>query len=163
MAGDPRDIEFECPCQAEWVPDDSGMSGELTLNFGVRSHRATQSGEIRLQPEAVWDPSEWPTLGEIPKKTLLAQRTQTMVFSKPKAGVPITVPLYERVSKPPAAEARAQSTRFVAPQRNPYPLAGTGSCISWADPVPGHPHGYRSRRRGRRERTLCWYVARECG
>ena len=49
LAGDPRDIVFECPCSAEWVAGDDGR-GTLELTFGVRSFRATESGEIRVRP-----------------------------------------------------------------------------------------------------------------
>ncbi len=47
LAWDARDIVFECPCSAEWVAD-AGGQGTLHLNFGVRSHRATESGHIHL-------------------------------------------------------------------------------------------------------------------
>ena len=47
----PHDIEFECPCSAEWLPDqtgESGQLGELTVRLGLRSQRATESGDLRL-------------------------------------------------------------------------------------------------------------------
>ena len=44
----PRDIEFDCPCSAEWNPDPSGQGGELTLHVGLLSHRSTDSGSVRL-------------------------------------------------------------------------------------------------------------------
>ena len=47
LALDPRDIVFACPCSAEWVAGESGGPGTLTLHAGVRSHRATESGEVR--------------------------------------------------------------------------------------------------------------------
>ena len=55
-AGDPRDIVFECPCSAVWVSDSVGDSGTLTLDFGIRSFRATPSANVRIawngDPEA---------------------------------------------------------------------------------------------------------------
>ena len=47
LAWDPRDIVFECPCSAEWVAGADGQ-GKLELTFGLRSFRATESGEIVL-------------------------------------------------------------------------------------------------------------------
>ena len=49
LAGDRRDIVFECPCQAEWVADKAEGEGRLELSFGIRSHRATDSGEILVE------------------------------------------------------------------------------------------------------------------
>ena len=51
-AGDPRDIVFECPCSAEWVAGADGR-GTLELSFGLRSFRATESGDIVLRVESV--------------------------------------------------------------------------------------------------------------
>ncbi|MCY3604482.1 MAG: leucine-rich repeat domain-containing protein [Gammaproteobacteria bacterium] len=45
LALDPRDIVFECPCSAEWVAGADGQ-GKLELSFGLRSFRATESGDI---------------------------------------------------------------------------------------------------------------------
>ncbi len=49
-AGNPRDIVFECPCEAEWAPAGAGAGGTLSFTFGLRSHRATDSGELGLRP-----------------------------------------------------------------------------------------------------------------
>ena len=48
LAEDPRDIVFECPCSAEWVAGAEGQ-GTLQLSFGLRSHRATESGAFYLE------------------------------------------------------------------------------------------------------------------
>lgn len=53
VAGERRDIVFDCPCDAEWVAGAEGESGTLTLTGGLRSHRATDSGEVRLM--ALWE------------------------------------------------------------------------------------------------------------
>ena len=54
LALDPRDIVFECPCSAEWVAGADG-SGKLELSFGLRSFRATGSGDVDLSIASV----EW--------------------------------------------------------------------------------------------------------
>ena len=58
LALDPRDIVFECPCSAEWVAGADGR-GTLELSFGLRSFRATGSGDIDLSIASV----EWNRLG----------------------------------------------------------------------------------------------------
>ena len=58
LALDPRDIVFECPCSAEWVAGTDGR-GKLELSFGLRSFRATGSGDIDLGIDSV----EWTRLG----------------------------------------------------------------------------------------------------
>lgn len=52
LAADPRDIVFECPCSAVWQAGADGQ-GKLVVSFGVRSFRATDSGEIHLQLPAL--------------------------------------------------------------------------------------------------------------
>ena len=76
LAEDPRDIVFDCPCRAEWTEGRPGEAGELTLTFGVRSFRGTESGELRLarflpQRGAYHHPrtqseSEAPYVGQVP-------------------------------------------------------------------------------------------------
>ena len=48
FAQERRDIVFDCPCAAEWVSDASNQFGTLTLEAGIRSLRAMQSGDIAL-------------------------------------------------------------------------------------------------------------------
>ena len=48
LAGDRRDIVFDCPCSAEWVAGQRGEPGVLTVAGGIRSFRATESGEVFL-------------------------------------------------------------------------------------------------------------------
>ena len=50
LAGERRDLVFECPCDAEWSTDGGGSGGELSVSFGLRNHRNTDSGEFRLVP-----------------------------------------------------------------------------------------------------------------
>ena len=67
LAGDPRDIVFECPCSAEWVAGAYGK-GTMELSFGVRSFRATESGAISVTYETYFvgpQYSYWISHGEI--------------------------------------------------------------------------------------------------
>ena len=48
MANSRRDIVFDCPCSAEWVADETGESGILTVRAGIRSFRSTETGEVQL-------------------------------------------------------------------------------------------------------------------
>ena len=53
-----RYIVFECPCSAELTPEVNGM-GTLTLRFGVRNHRKTESAEVGLYVDEWWpEPDE---------------------------------------------------------------------------------------------------------
>ncbi len=48
IARDRRDVVFDCPCSANWVANEIGRLGVLTVSAGFRSHRATASGEVRI-------------------------------------------------------------------------------------------------------------------
>ncbi len=48
--GERRDIVFDCPCSAQLAPGADGEPGTLTVVGGIRSHRAVESGELRLSP-----------------------------------------------------------------------------------------------------------------
>lgn len=112
-AGDPRDIVFDCPCSAEWTAGQPGAPGQLTLTFGVRSFRATESGVLRLtrsdlqrleralpagQPE-----SAAPSLARVPALTALPEEQRAMAFDRPPATGPIGVALWERVADSPGS------------------------------------------------------------
>ena len=64
VAEDRRDLVFDCPCSASWVPDASGGSGVLTVSAGFRSHCATESGEVRISPTG-WDGEDVATVGRL--------------------------------------------------------------------------------------------------
>ena len=65
VAGDRRDLVFDCPCSAIWVADGSGPSGVLTVSAGFRSHRATVSGEVLISTD--WrDGKEATPVGQLP-------------------------------------------------------------------------------------------------
>ena len=70
-AADRRDMVFECPCSAEWVAGEGGESGTLTLHGGVRSFRATESGDVRLS-SVWWDGAEGVSVGPVPPGTSVA-------------------------------------------------------------------------------------------
>ena len=117
-----RDVVFACPCDAMWTPIGTDGSGQLTLNFGVRSFRATASGNVRLSyayhldasPDfgrtLSWSrhyPSEWPALGSVPPRSVLADQSRTFNVRRPKPGEPILILLYERAATlpPPTNDA----------------------------------------------------------
>ena len=64
VAGDRRDVVFDCPCSANWVADESGRAGVLTVSAGFRSHRATASGEVRIS-STWWNGEEATTVGQL--------------------------------------------------------------------------------------------------
>ncbi|MDE0005969.1 MAG: M12 family metallo-peptidase, partial [Rhodospirillaceae bacterium] len=111
IAGDTRDIVFDCPCSAEWTPGGPGENGELKLTFGVRSFRTTESGDIRIvqflpqsgghysavtQSEAA-APSVLPALA----MAVSDRQTRTIALNRPHAGEPVGVALWERVGETP--------------------------------------------------------------
>ncbi len=111
VAGDPRDIVFDCPCSAEWTAGQPGTPGQLTLTFGVRSFRPTESGPLRLtradlqqqeresptaQPESIA-----PSLERITALTTPPRQQRTLTLDRPPTSRPIGVALWERVADPP--------------------------------------------------------------
>ena len=54
FAADRRDIAFDCPCGAEWVADDAGEFGTLTLHGGLRNLRASETGAVWLHVSGEW-------------------------------------------------------------------------------------------------------------
>ncbi len=123
LGGANRDIVFECPCDAEWTQVDSDGGGQLTLNFGVRSFRAVNSGEVRLSLAAnlrnsddvvegvtwgVYRPSTWPPVGSIPPETVVANQSRTFNLRRPDGDQPVLIQLRERAAQlPPDAEENA--------------------------------------------------------
>ncbi len=111
LAGDPRDIVFDCPCSAEWTAGQPGTPGQLTLTFGVRSFRPTESGPLRLtradlqqrerQSPTAQPESTAPSLGPVPPRTIARRQQRTLTFNRPPSTAPIGVALWERVADPP--------------------------------------------------------------
>ena len=109
--GEPRDVVFDCPCRAEWTAG-VGDEGRLTLEFGVRSHRATESGEIRLvsQRPGELPPSssirfyEWrsgvasaPSVGPVAGGVRLSGERRELRSVMPASGEAILVLMLEKV------------------------------------------------------------------
>ena len=84
-AGDPRDIVFECPCSAEWMPGDDPDAGDLELTFGVRSHRSTASGELQATVRSEDRGKLGPTIdvGSIPGLDVWRPSSRTRGVSRP--------------------------------------------------------------------------------
>ncbi|MCY3837108.1 MAG: leucine-rich repeat domain-containing protein [Gammaproteobacteria bacterium] len=61
FAGERRDIVFDCPCGAEWVAGEDGEPGTFTLHGGIRSFRATESGDVYMRGAQLEKPrdSSW--------------------------------------------------------------------------------------------------------
>ena len=126
LAADQRDVVFECPCSAEWVPTGSGGSGELTVHFGVRNFRAAESGEVRLSLAAglrvsrsvtgdvSWQElssASWLPVGSVGPDATLAGQSRTFTISRPGPDAPILILLYERTADLPAGTSRRESQR----------------------------------------------------
>ena len=122
LADDPRDIVFECPCSAEWTEGATREMGQLTLTFGVRNFRATESGEVRLteaDPErrTALRPDEQteslsPSMGRITAGAVWPRERRSMAFRRPNAGAPIGVMLWEKVAEVPPSIPRATAVRL---------------------------------------------------
>ena len=103
-----RDIVFECPCEAEYVAGEEG-EGELTISFGIRSHRATGSGEIRLATVVNWedgansphDPPASSSAGEIPGRSVTVGQLVSVPVVEPDDGASLMVELWERIADTP--------------------------------------------------------------
>ena len=103
FAEDPRDIVFDCPCRADWRAGPPGEDGELTVFFGVRSHRAVESGEVHLTTSmgrSWWagDPGKEPaaSLGRVAAGAREPRRRQAIRSARPNPGEAIAVALWER-------------------------------------------------------------------
>lgn len=95
FALDPRDIVFECPCSAVWSGGRTSEVGELTLSFGVRSLRSTDSGDVEIRLGG-----EESSIGPIAAETVLAAQSRTVSFRQPGTGA-IRIGLYETLGEAP--------------------------------------------------------------
>ena len=124
LGAEQRDVVFECPCQAEWASTGSGGAGELTVHFGVRNFRATESGEVRLSlavglrnsrsvtREVSWrevSSASWVPVGDVGPEAMLAGQRRTFPLSRPDPDDPILVLLYERTTRVPMGASRSES------------------------------------------------------
>ena len=105
LALDPRDIVFECPCGAVWSAGPTSEKGELALSFGVRSLRATDSGDVVIGLGA-----EESSVGHVAAGTVLTGQSRTVDFRRPVQGAPIEIALYETIGE--AADSSASFSRL---------------------------------------------------
>ena len=104
VAGDKRDIVFDCPCSAEWAAGEPGEPGSLTLHAGVRSYRATESGELRLSTRW-WDGTDGAFGERLPERDR-RRRDWTIPFAEPGPDAVIEVHLLERTGQDPQGSAQ---------------------------------------------------------
>lgn len=102
LGGDVRDVVFECPCSGVWEPDPDGPSGEFALTFGLRSHRAVDSNELRLTGLSVENnigtQVGTAALGTLGAGEVVEQRLVEITLTKaPPAGGPFRFLLRERL------------------------------------------------------------------
>ena len=126
LGADQRDVVFECPCSAEWVPAGSGSSGELKVHFGVRNFRTSESGEMRLsfardlhvsQSVATpldwreFSPGLWLPVGSVGPDTTLTNQSRTFALSRLATDRPVLILLHERMAEPPTGALPSWSQR----------------------------------------------------
>ena len=126
-AGERRDIVFDCPCSAEWVAGPSGKDGTLTVSGGIRSLRATESGEIRLSyglgPDA---PAV--SAGRLPPGGRLRDEW-TVALRRPPAGATVVFDLSEAEGRAPDGEVRWHHHETL----RLWPADATGQGLDYVD------------------------------
>ena len=121
IAGERRDIVFDCPCSAEFVAGTEGESGTLRLIGGVRSLRAVESGELRLSARR-WDERNGGSTGRLSAKG--HQRNEwSIAFEKPESGAVIEVRLLEETGRDADGFVLSQEHEVLAL----WPVARDGS------------------------------------
>ena len=129
MAGDRRDIVFDCPCSAEWAADASGDGGTLTLNAGIRSFRATTSGEVLLSRS--WrDGIGSAVAGQLGERESLRGRW-SLAFGEPKSDAVVEIHLLEQTGRNP--EGSAQWHRHEALALWPIPAEDESGPLRFVD------------------------------
>ena len=103
-AGERRDIVFDCPCTAEWVADPSGSGGTLTVSGGIRSLRATETGEIRLS-YGIGTDAPAVSAGRLSPRGRL-RSDWTVSLGRLPAGTVVVFDLTEAVGRGPDGEIR---------------------------------------------------------
>ena len=100
-----RDIVFDCPCSAEWAAGEPGEPGSLTLHAGVRSYRATESGELRLS--TLWLDGTGGAFGERLPERERRRGDWTITFAEPEPepDAVIEVHLQEQTGQDPQGSA----------------------------------------------------------
>ena len=104
LAGDRRDVVFDCPCSAEWAAGNAGDPGSLTLRVGFHNLRASQSGEVRVSARR-WDGKDG-AVGESLQRHQRLRGSWTLTFDEPDPGAAIEVHLLERTGLGPDGKAQ---------------------------------------------------------
>ena len=104
LAGDRRDVVFDCPCSAEWVAGNAGDPGSLTLHVGFYNLRASESGEVRVSAQR-WDGKDG-TVGERLQRRQRLRGTWRLTFDEPDPGAAIEVHLLEQTGLGPDGTAQ---------------------------------------------------------
>ncbi|MCY4011656.1 MAG: leucine-rich repeat domain-containing protein [Gammaproteobacteria bacterium] len=127
--GDRRDIVFDCPCSAEWLPDGTDGAGTLTLRAGIQSYRATQSADLQLSPVA-WDPRQGASVGSLSGRDGL-RRDWSMDLPRPEVGAVVELHLLERVGE--GSKGAGKWQRHEALALWPVPDQGGGGSVRFVD------------------------------
>ena len=127
-AGDPRDIVFECPCSAVWVPvGGDGASGRLTLTFRLRSHRPTDSGEVWLRAvrqtrqSSIFSEGADVSVGPVRARTVSAARNRTITAERLSTDQMWGVQLLEQLADGPSGPQLALRETLTL-----WPVSGDG-------------------------------------
>ena len=104
LAGDRRDVVFDCPCRAEWAAGNPGEPGTLTLRAGIRSLRASESGDVRLSSRRS-DGTDGTFGQRVPARAGRAG-AWTLDFDQPEPGAVVELHLLERTGLDVEGSAR---------------------------------------------------------
>ena len=129
LGGDRRDIVFDCPCSAEWIPGEDGESGVLTLSAAIRSHRATASGEVRLA-SSTSSQQDRTTVGQVPGRQRVSG-DWTWARREPDRDAVVNVALLEVVGQAPDGSARVHNHETL--WLWPVPQDGGGQAVRFVD------------------------------
>ena len=130
IAGDRRDIVFDCPCSAEFVAGADGEKGTLRLSGGVRSLRAVESGPLRLSANR-WGEPVGANAAPLPGHD--RQRGEWEIpLEAPAAGAVIEIHLFEEAGRV-AADSGLRWHRHEALALWPEPSGGTSGPLRFVD------------------------------
>ena len=127
--GDRRDIVFDCPCSAEWIPGEDGESGVLTLSASIRSHRATASGEVRLAYTTSSE-QDRTTVGQVPGRQRVSG-DWTWARRELDVAAIVNVALLEVVGQAPDGTTRLHGHETL--WLWPVPQDGSGQAVRFVD------------------------------
>ena len=134
----PRDIVFQCPCSADWTPDDAdGDEGELTLTFGIRSYRERDSSVLSVFPTVYYYaaiaplPDDAQIVGTLSGNEIQHGLTRTIKLRRPEAGAAIDVTLAETIMPAPHSGGAAQ--RWKHESLSLWPVPGESAQIHFVD------------------------------